>query len=223
MKPRAGDLDLWWSVALATLGSLVRAVFHLRVAGLDRVPRSGGALVVPNHVSVLDPIVVSLACTRRGRATHFVVLAEHAARPVLGWELRKLGQVPIRRGSGDRGAIDDLSRLIRAGSLGGIFPEGRVGLGPELQPLHRGAARVALLAGAPVIPVGVWGTQVRWPKGGFRLSRPLRARVGVVFGPPIAAEGDPRSREDVRELTGRIAAGMARCRTEAEALTLRRW
>lgn len=214
------ELDVWWRIALLTLGTLTRATLRMRVAGIERVPRTGGALLVPNHLSVLDPIVVALACTTRGRATHFVTLAEHAARPILGWEFRKLGQVPIRRGLGDWGAIEELSRVVRSGSVGGIFPEGTIGIGRDLLPLHKGAARVALTAGASLLPVGIWGTQDRWPKGGFRLTRPLRARVGVVFGPPIPPEGDPRSRSDVRALTDRIATEIVRSRESAERLAL---
>ncbi len=98
-----------------------------------------------------------------------------------------------------------------------MSPEGTVGDGSVIQPGQKGAARIALSARAPVIPIGVWGTQYRWPKDGPRLGPPLRPVVVVVVGPPIAPEGDPRSKPDVRAMTDRIMAGVAEAAMEARA------
>jgi 1-acyl-sn-glycerol-3-phosphate acyltransferase len=76
-------------------------------------------------------------------------------------------------------------------------------------PGQKGAARIALMAGAPVIPVGLWGTQHRWPKSGLTFSPPARPTVAVVYGEPIHCEGDPKRRPDVQALTDRIMGDIA--------------
>jgi 1-acyl-sn-glycerol-3-phosphate acyltransferase len=111
-----------------------------------------------------------------------------------------------------------VAAVIRRGSLAGFSAEGRVGDGAELQPIQKGTARVALAAAVPVIPTGIWGTHERWPQAGLRLRLPVRPTVGVAFGSPIPAEGDPRSRQDVRALTDRIAEGIGTAVGAARAL-----
>jgi 1-acyl-sn-glycerol-3-phosphate acyltransferase len=94
-----------------------------------------------------------------------------------------------------------------------------MGDGPDLLPGAKGAARIALSAGAPIVPVGIWGTQDRWPRWGFKRSGPLRTAVGLVYGAPIPPEGDPRSRADVRALTDRLMEEIGELRTEAQRLS----
>jgi 1-acyl-sn-glycerol-3-phosphate acyltransferase len=204
-----GDRYGWWRVGGATVGTAFDAAFRLRFAGLANVPRVGGGLLTYNHVSVLDPVVVGLGADRRGRSVRFLSLAEAFDQPLVGFGLRRTRQIPLRRGLGDWRAIEAIAEAIRAGSLCGLSPEGTVGRGDALQPLQKGAARIGLLTGAPVIPVGIWGIQRRWPKEGLHYRRPWRPTVAVVFGPALHPEGDHRSRADVRALTDRIAATLA--------------
>jgi 1-acyl-sn-glycerol-3-phosphate acyltransferase len=199
-----GDRDAWWRLARSTVGLGFDAAFRLRFAGLEHVPAAGGGLLTYNHVSVLDPVVVALGAYRRGRAVHFLSLSQAFEQPLLGWSLRRIRQIPIRRGLGDWNAIEAVAETMRNGSLAGLSPEGTVGDGQALQPGQKGAARIALLTHAPVIPVGIWGIQSRWPKQGLTMAGPLRPLVAVAFGPPVVPEGDARSRTDVRALTDRI-------------------
>jgi 1-acyl-sn-glycerol-3-phosphate acyltransferase len=161
-------------------------------------------------VSVLDPVVVALAAGRRARSIHYLVVADVFERPLIGRAMRALAQVPVRRGIGDRVAIERLTALVRAGSLGGVSVEGTVGDGVALQPGQKGAARVALAAGCPLIPVGIWGTQERWPRPGVRWGRPIRPVVVAIVGEPIALVGDARSRADVRDATDRLMDAIGR-------------
>jgi putative phosphoserine phosphatase/1-acylglycerol-3-phosphate O-acyltransferase len=181
----------------------------MRFAGLTNIPSSGGALLAYNHVSVLDPVVVGLGADRRRRSVRFLSLAEAFDQPLVGWGLRRTRQIPLRRGLGDWKAIEAIAEAIGSGSLTGLSPEGTVGDGAALQPLQKGAARIALLTGAPVIPVGIWGIQHRWPKAGLRLGPPVRPTVAVAFGPPLQAVGDHRSRSDVRGFTDRLTSSLA--------------
>jgi 1-acyl-sn-glycerol-3-phosphate acyltransferase len=204
----AAEIDAWWTVARGIIGAACFLGFRFEVAGERNVPATGGAVVAANHVSVLDPLAVALAVARRRRAVRYLALAEVFDQRFVGWALRRMRQVPLRRGIGDWQAIGQIADLARSGALVGFSAEGRVGDGDALQPIQKGAARAALAAGVPVIPAGIWGTQSRWPMTGPRMSPPLRPGLAVVFGSPIPSVGDPRSRADVRALTDRIAAAL---------------
>ncbi|MGZ4155433.1 MAG: lysophospholipid acyltransferase family protein [Actinomycetota bacterium] len=198
------EQDAWWLVARSLVGAFTGAAFRMRVTGVANIPRSGGALLAYNHVSVLDAIFVGMPVVRRDRIIRCFALSEDFERPLLGRALRGLDQVPIRRGAGVWSPLEELADIVRKGGLAGIAPEGTVGTGDELLPIQKGAARIALLAGAPVIPVGLWGPQRRWPKTGLHYRRPARPAVGVAFGAPIHVAGDPKCRPDVQSLTDRL-------------------
>jgi 1-acyl-sn-glycerol-3-phosphate acyltransferase len=189
-----------------TVGVGLDLSFRLRFSGLQNVPRRGGAILAYNHISVLDPVVVAMGATKRGRAVRFLGLSELFNQRLLGWGLRRARQIPLRRGLGDRDALNTISEIVRGGSLAGISPEGMVGHGEALQPGQKGVARIALAAGAPVIPVGIWGTQLRWPKDGLKWDPPLRPTVALHYAPPVMPKGDPANRSDVRAMTDRIMA-----------------
>jgi 1-acyl-sn-glycerol-3-phosphate acyltransferase len=200
------EWDPWWLAARLTAGSLFHAAFRLRIEGWAGIPARGGALLTYNHVSVLDPIPVALVVARRGRPVRFMALSELFEHGVVGWGLRVTKQIPLRRGLGDWAAVERVADVLRTGSLAAMSPEGTVGEGPALQPGQRGAARIALAAGVPIVPVGVWGTQRRWPRTGLHWKGPARPIVGVSVGPPIPSTGRPRVRADVLALTERMMA-----------------
>ncbi len=189
------ERDVWWRTGVYTVGTIARA-FH-------NIPRQGAAILASNHISVIDPVIVALAPSSRGRTVRFLAAAEMFEKPFIGQGLRLIKQIPIHRGASDMKALEEAAEVISAGALAGIFPEGGVGPGP-LQPGRRGAARIALAAGVPLIPTGIWGTRARWPREGFRFGPPWRPRVAVVCGAPITPVGSPRDPQDVRQLTDRL-------------------
>jgi 1-acyl-sn-glycerol-3-phosphate acyltransferase len=209
--------DWWWRFGLAAIGTLTRAAFRLTYDGLDHIPDTGPALLACNHVSVLDPIIVAMAPSHRGRTVRFLAAEEFFHRPLVGWGLRRIKQIPIRRGASDWSALQDVAGVIRRGALAGIFPEGQLGEGP-LQRGRRGAARIALAGQVPVVPLAIWGTQRRWPKSGFRFTLPMRIPVATVLGPTITPEGDARDQDAVRALTDGIMAGVQGCLDRARLL-----
>ncbi|MGH2555133.1 MAG: lysophospholipid acyltransferase family protein [Actinomycetota bacterium] len=205
MTGRGRQFDFWWQVGLLTLAPLYRLLFPLRFDGLDRIPVSGAAILAPNHVSVLDPIAVALATSARGRPLRFLAAAEFFAHPLWGWGLRRMKGIPVRRGTRDLGALDQLQQVLHSGGLAGIFPEGRVGPGDFPLRGRSGLVRAAVAAGVPILPIGVWGTQDRWPLGGPRLSLPLRIPVAVVMGECIhVPEEATRSTGVLREVTREV-------------------
>lgn len=200
----AAERTIWWQIARVCVGGPATLGFRLRPLGTEHIPAAGGALLVFNHVSVLDTIMIGVPVVDRGRSLHTLGLSQDFERPGLGWWLRRLDQIPLRRGMGDWTALQAVADVVASGRLGVVAPEGTVGDGSELQPMQKGAARIALLAQAPVIPVGVWGTQRRRPQQGWRFAGPLRPTVSVAFGPALSVRGDPKHRPDVQGLTERI-------------------
>ena len=187
------DFDVWWRIGLVTVGSLYRLSFRMRFDGLARLP-DGPGILAANHVSVLDPVAIALATSAAGRPIRFVAAAEFFDRPIWGLGLRLTHQIPIRRGQRDIAALTELQGVVHRGGLAGIFPEGRVSMGERPLKGHSGVSRVALATGVPIVPVGVWGAQARWPRGRMRFSWPWRLPLGVSFGDPIAV--DPAAATD---------------------------
>jgi 1-acyl-sn-glycerol-3-phosphate acyltransferase len=215
------ERDLWFHVGRVGAGAVLGTAFRVRHFGLHQIPAEGGALICTNHVSVLDPVFVGLGGAKRGRPVRFLGLSELFESGLVGWALRTTKQIPLRRGTGDWDAIHAVAEVVRGGALAGMSPEGRVTDGVEELAGQKGAARIALDAGRPVVPSGIWGSNWRWPKDGLRLSPPARPPVVVVFGPEIVPEGEPRNPRDVRALTERIMdevrtlRGVARARAES--------
>ncbi len=204
---RETELNLWWRFGLVLFTPLLRLLLRVRVEGSEHVPSRGSAIVAFNHVSVLDGPVIAIETARRiRRETHFLVAAEVFRRPVIGWILRRYDQIPIRRGEADVDALDEAIDTVKKGAMAAIAPEGRVNDDAEagLQRIRRGVARMALPTGAPIVPVGVWGTHRRWSRTGIRWHRPFRPRVGVAFGAPILPAGDVEDGSDIESLTERL-------------------
>lgn len=217
---RRGDLNGWWRFGVFVVGPIVRALFRIRVAGVEHVPAAGPGLVAANHVSALDGLVLAVVvASDRRRMTRFLTAAEFFRKRPYGWALRLYRQIPIRRGEADEGALDEAVRTVRSGALAGIFPEGRVNPAPDggLQRGRTGVSRVAIATGAPIIPVGIWGTQRRWPRSGLRWTAPWRPTVALAFGAPIGSSGDPASRDDVVRLSELVMERIAGCVDVARA------
>lgn len=195
-------------ISRAIIRLVLRTVFGFRVEGGDHEPRTGPLLIVSNHVSELDPLVVGSALRRPVRYMAKEVLFRP---PLLRWWITHCGGFPVRRGEPDRRAFRTaLAVLERGGSLV-MFPEGTRGTSlRDLRPPEPGAALLALRTGASVLPVAVIGTDAVLPRGA---SRPARGTIRVRVGAPIrAGEGVPResghiSRDEIDAL-GRLYMGV---------------
>jgi 1-acyl-sn-glycerol-3-phosphate acyltransferase len=203
------DFSAWWAFGSAVTLPLVRTLFRVRVRGIERVPATGPAILAFNHVSVLDgPVLAIETAFRRKRAVRFLVAAEVFDHRLYGPVLRSFDQIPIRRGEGDAEAVEEAIETVRAGALAAISPEGHVNRDPEagMQRIRSGCARIAISSGAPVIPVGIWGTQQRWPQRGLTFERPLRRhRLAIVLGPPIL----PHPEDEVTAFGARVGVAIA--------------
>jgi 1-acyl-sn-glycerol-3-phosphate acyltransferase len=157
----------------------MRALFRLEARGTSHVPLRGPVLLVANHSSVLDPPLVGGACPRQ---LSFLAKAELFGVPGLGRLIRALNARPIRREGADAAALRVALRVLEQGGALLVFPEGTRGPEGSLREPKPGAALLAVLSGAPVVPVLVRGSGGAWPRG-RRLPRP--AKVRVTFGAPL--------------------------------------
>ena len=176
----------------APSAALVRRRWAVAVHHAERVPAAGGVVLAANHVGAIDgPLLAVLA----PRPVHALTKQEMFAGP-LGGFLRASGQIALDRFRPDPRAIRTCLRVIRDGGAVGIFPEGTRGDG-ELHRFHHGAAYLALVTGAPVVPVTMIGTR---PPGGGSNALPERGSVvEIVFGRPwwTTQQPWPRTREHV--------------------------
>lgn len=221
---RGDEFSLWWRVTIPLLMPIVRILFRVRAEGWEHVPRSGPVIIAFNHVSVLDGPALGLETVWRvRRRIRFLVAAELFDRPVIGFILRKYDQIPIARGRGDTSALDTAVATIREGAVTALAPEGRVddhGGTQGLQRMRRGIARIAVPTAAPIVPVGIWGTQARWPRGGRSYRRPWRPGLGLAYGTPIAPPGeDERPEAFLERLRVALDEQVTRARRLAGATT----
>lgn len=158
---------------------ILRVAFRIKVQGRKHVPKKGAAILASNHLSALDHVVLP-AVTRRSIKN--ISKAEHFRKPVKRFFMHHWGVIPIKRGSGDRGALETAKEVIRDGHLFCIYPEGTRSLDGKLHRGHTGVARLALELHVPVIPVAMVGTFEAYPKGGkLKLFR----RTAAIVGEPL--------------------------------------
>jgi 1-acyl-sn-glycerol-3-phosphate acyltransferase len=186
-------------------GPPVRRVLRPLVDGLEHVPGRGGVLLAANHQSNLDNYLLSSVSPR----PPWYLGKHELSRGLFGAFNIAMGMVPVDRGSGDHGVIDRLVALLHDGEAVAMFPEGTRSPTGELFRFRSGIARIALAAGAPVVPVGLLGTAMVWPRGsGPRIRRPARGVLGVRFGPALEPPEDSgRARRQWTEmLRARVAS-----------------
>lgn len=208
--------------AWTSTNHVIISVFHLvllllarrRYQGLERIPASGGALVVSNHVSHLDPLTLSHAVRRAGRNPLGMGKIELFRIPVIGWWFAKIGHVSVDRSAPTAAAaLGPAAEALREGKVLCMYPEGTVNAAPEQGLLagKTGVARLALAAGVPVVPVGQWGPQLALSASGrVAALRPPRLfgwlRTHRVPRRPVCEllVGEPLTPLDLRTAAGSL-------------------
>jgi 1-acyl-sn-glycerol-3-phosphate acyltransferase len=181
-------LGFWQLFAVAVVKPPMLLFTRRSWAGMQHVPRSGGAILVANHVSHADPVVIAHFVYEAGRWPQFLAKSSLFRLPVFGWLLRRVRQIPVHRGTLDAAkALEAATAAIRAGDAVIIYPEGTTTREPDLWPMRgkTGVARLALTTGAPVVPVVTWGAQRIFHPQMKRLRLRPRTPVTVVAGEPI--------------------------------------
>jgi 1-acyl-sn-glycerol-3-phosphate acyltransferase len=168
-------------------------LFRLRVRGIENVPRTGALVLVANHSSMVEgPLLFGIVPRRM-----VFLIKQEMFRGPLGWVLRRIGQLSVRRGEPDRTPLLGAVRVLRSGGAVGVFPEGTRGVGDVANAQH-GAAWLARSGGAVVLPVACRGTYR--PEGSRRRFRPA---VDVLVGKPFQLPGG-RGRQGLAVATQRV-------------------
>ena len=170
----------------------VQRIARVQVEGLENIPVNGPCILIPNHQSALDPILVQGVCPRM---VSTMTKSTQFASPIFRFLLQGGQAFPVRRYRVDPQAIRTMLRRLEAGEVVCLYPEGERTWDGTLQPLRRGAIRFLLRAGVPIVPVGIEGMYDVWPRwrGVPRFGLPVVLR----FGKPInfGAHIDRASRE----------------------------
>jgi 1-acyl-sn-glycerol-3-phosphate acyltransferase len=194
---------LYW-VIKAILTPVLFVLYRVRVEGREHVPRHGAVILAANHRSFMDSLFLPLVLRRR---VTFVAKAEYFDDPKTAWFFRGVGQIPIRREGGSAGerALASATEVLESGHQFGIYPEGTRTRDGYLHRGHTGVARLALRTGAPIVPVGLVGTDEVQPTDRKlpRLFRPVTIR----FGAPISVDryaGRENDRLLLRQITDEV-------------------
>lgn len=205
----------WFGLAIAVLWPFTMYGIRIGWRGGEHLPRTGGALLAANHVSLMDPIVNVAFCVSHGRMPRFLAKAELWKIPVVRSVLAKGGHIPVYRMSLRAGdAYRDAIAAVNRGEIVVFYPEATYTADPEGWPMKakNGIGRIALVTGAPVIPLANWGTQDVLPPGRILPRVFLRKRVTVVAGPPVDLSkwaGGPRTRTALDATTAAIMSDVA--------------
>ncbi|MET0904267.1 MAG: HAD-IB family hydrolase [Acidimicrobiales bacterium] len=183
------------------------------IAGVEHLPKEGPGIVVGNHRSYFDPMAMGLALAKRGRPVRFLGKKEVFDAPVVGPLARAMGGIRVERGTGSDEPLAEAALALEGGELVAMMPEGTIPRGKAFfDPVLKGrwgAARLAAMTGAPVIPVGLWGTEKVWPRS-ERLPNVLALRhpptVTIRIGPPVEGLTGASPDADTKRIMKAISA-----------------
>lgn len=176
-----------YTVSRAIVGSATNTLCRPTIEGLENVPKTGAVILASNHLSVIDSFLIPIYA---GRPVAFLAKAEYfegrkLRQRAVGTFMGAFGAVPVKRGAGRAAvaALDTLTDLLVAGQAIGIHPEGTRSLDGRLHRGHTGVAQLALMTGAPVVPLGLIGTENVLPVGA-KLPK-IGAKFTMRFGEPL--------------------------------------
>jgi 1-acyl-sn-glycerol-3-phosphate acyltransferase len=171
--------SLMWKFCQGIAGILARVAWDLKVRGTEHMPPRGGVLVVSNHQSYIDPVVLTVMFRRR-----FAYLADAYLFKIkpFAWLISSLNAFPIQTGKGDIGAMKETIRLLQSGEVLNLYPEGTRSRDGTLQPVLGGAALAIRRAKVPVMPAIIVGAYEAYPRHAIL---PRAGRVRVIFDKPV--------------------------------------
>jgi 1-acyl-sn-glycerol-3-phosphate acyltransferase len=197
--------EIVYPLVITTARGLFKALdLRIDVRGAERVPRSGGAVLVSNHVSYLDFIFVGYGAFPSRRLVRFMAKKEVFAHGISGPLMRSMHHIPVDRSAG-AGAYDRAVADLRAGEVVGVFAEATISRSFTIKDIKNGAVRMATEAEVPLIPVTVWGTQRMWTKGHPKRLAQRHLPITIDIGEPLF----PKPGDDVAEFTAGLRARMS--------------
>lgn len=205
-QPRGWAFLVGASILKPTLFATTR---HTWIDG-EKIPATGGCIVVLNHISHVDPLTSAHIVYDHGRLPRYLAKSGLFRNKALGYFLTAAGQIPVERLTAHAaGAYDAAVAAVRAGECVVVYPEGTLTRDPTLWPMtgKSGAARIALETGCPVIPIGHWGAQKLLPPYTLRFHLIPRKPLTLKVGDPVLLDDLmdlPRTPQVINEATDRI-------------------
>lgn len=180
-------------LALSFVHPLLFPYAKFEITGTEHIPAAGPAIVVGNHRSYFDPVAVAMAIARTDRTVRFLGKKEVFDAPVVGQIATALGGIRVERGTGSDEPLRLAAEALERGDIVALMPQGTIPRGRAFyDPVLRGrwgAARLAAMTGAPVVPIGLWGTEKVWPRSA-RVPNVLNVvtpqLVTVTIGEPVS-------------------------------------
>ncbi|MFC4060043.1 lysophospholipid acyltransferase family protein [Planomonospora corallina] len=176
----------------------------IRVEGADRIPRTGGAVLVSNHISYLDFIFAGFAAHPARRLVRFMAKKEVFDHRISGPLMRGMHHIPVDRSAG-ASAFGAALKSLKAGEVVGVFAEATISRSFTVKDIKNGAVRMAVAADVPMIPVALWGTQRLWTKGRPRKLLQRHVPVTITVGEPMR----PKRGDDYEAVTKELHERMA--------------
>lgn len=175
--------SLLWQLGQMLCRIWTTLYFQLQIIGRQNIPPTGGVLVVSNHQSYLDPVLLAVQLRRpmsyMARATLF-------KNRFFSWLISNLNAFPVRRGEGDVGAVRETIRRLDDGHMLALFPEGTRSADGEVKALEPGVALIIRRTTAVIVPAVIDGSHEAWPKG---KKLPRAHPIRVLYGPPLDIKG----------------------------------
>ena len=198
MEPVYRSIEIAAAMAARAVGT------RITCQGLENIPARGGAVIAMNHISYIDYLPAGLATRRRRRRIRYMLKAEMLDVGIVDWIIRHTRCIPVDRSAG-ASAYAEAVRRLRAGEFVGVFPEATISRSFELKEFKSGAARMALEAQVPIVPLILWGAQRMWtkdnPKSLGRKKIPITVRAGAPLAPTgTVAELDAALRDSMTRL-----------------------
>lgn len=214
---RSQGVGVAYRCAALVLRPLMTALTRHQWIGADQLSVDSGIVVATNHLSWLDPIVISHVLWDNDRPPRFLAKDALFRTPGIGWVMRSAKQIPVTRGTRDAAdSVEAAVDAVQRGECVVVYPEGTITKDPDLWPMaaKSGAARIAMTAGVPVIPMAHWGAQevMRPYRKELRLlpRKMMRVRIGPpvhladLYGEQDRLSGTPLDAEILRVATERI-------------------
>ncbi|MFI9551839.1 lysophospholipid acyltransferase family protein [Nonomuraea endophytica] len=185
-------------IALArTLFKVMDYRFHME--GTEHVPRTGGAVLVSNHISYLDFIFAGFGALPSKRLVRFMAKQDVFDHKISGPLMRGMKHIPVDRGAG-AGSYATALRMLKAGEVVGVFAEATISRSFTVKEIKNGAIRMAQATNVPLIPVALWGSQRLWTKGRSKQLTQRHVPITILVGEPM----HPKRGENVNEHTATL-------------------
>jgi 1-acyl-sn-glycerol-3-phosphate acyltransferase len=209
-KPRRPRMGFWYGLVVYLVKPTLVLFTRRDWRGIEHLPAEGGVIIAANHVSEIDPLVIGHFLVNNHRLPRFLAKAELFRKPPLKWIFEGADQIPVYRHAADASAaLAPAVEALQRGECVLIYPEGSATRDPQMWPMkaRTGVARIALMSGAPVIPVAQWGPEQILP---YKARRPKlfpRRTMHVLAGPPVDLSehaGKPMTAELLRTVTDTV-------------------